>query len=395
MHYLERELRDLLRDDPRIFDFLEGGSLDGMCLWNAELPEEEWISPRFWQVLGYDPDSKEHRTAERQDLTHPDDREAPDLADHSESDEPHDRVVRYRHSDGSTVWARQRSIAIRDADGRLVRVLGTHTALTEHVILTRPQRTTIEELHRFAATAAHDLKAPIRQIQLLGEMARSDLEQGDQDSALELLGRLRGRAVFASDLIDALLAYACADREFDLALVSLTAIVEQLATVHKSTLRNTGGELSVEGALPAVLGDEAGITQLLTNLVDNALRYTRENTPPRVSVSCTEDTEDWHIHISDNGCGIPPEYRDTVFLPFKRLHGAEVAGTGLGLASCARIVEMHGGWISFESEVGRGTCFTVHLPRTAASQRARINRTKGSPRLAGERPLSRRHPAAK
>ncbi len=133
-HYLEKELFQRVREDPSIFEFLQRGSLDGIWYWDLENPEHEWMSPRFWEVLGQDPTTKRHLASEWQDLIHPEDlaRATDNAHRHFEDPSvPYDQVVRYRHADGSTVWIRCRGIAIRDETGRPVRMLGAHNALTE------------------------------------------------------------------------------------------------------------------------------------------------------------------------------------------------------------------------------------------------------------------------
>jgi PAS domain S-box-containing protein len=131
--YLKDELYALMRAGPGLFEFLQQGSLDGIWYWNLENPEDEWMSPRFWEILGYDPAQKEHKVHEWQDLIHPDDLKVAleNYEKHREDPRhPYDQVVRYRHKDGSTVWVRCRGIIIRDDEGRPIRMLGAHTDLT-------------------------------------------------------------------------------------------------------------------------------------------------------------------------------------------------------------------------------------------------------------------------
>lgn len=132
-NYLERELHERLRSDPAIFEFLEAGSLDGVWYWDLEEPENEWLSARFWEVLGCDPKDKQHLASEWQDLIHPDDLKAAleNFEKHCADPEyPYDQTVRYRHADGSTVWVRCRGMAIRDETGKPVRMLGAHNDVT-------------------------------------------------------------------------------------------------------------------------------------------------------------------------------------------------------------------------------------------------------------------------
>jgi PAS domain S-box-containing protein len=133
-HYLQRELYELVQQDSSIFEFLQRGSLDGVWYWDVTHPENEWMSPRFWELLGFDPTKKEHLAKEWQDLINPEDLEVAlsNFTKHcADPDHPYDQMVRYRHKDGSTVWVRCRGIAIRDHTGKPIRLLGAHTDLTE------------------------------------------------------------------------------------------------------------------------------------------------------------------------------------------------------------------------------------------------------------------------
>ena len=132
-HYLKRELYELIRKNPAIFDFLQAGSLDGVWYWDLESIDNEWMSPRFWELMGYDPAEKKHLASEWQDLIHQDDLKLTleNFKLHCENpDHPYDQLVRYRHKDGSTVWVRCRGLAIRDDTGKPIRLLGAHNDFT-------------------------------------------------------------------------------------------------------------------------------------------------------------------------------------------------------------------------------------------------------------------------
>ncbi len=132
-HYLRRELYALLKRDDTVFEFLQLGSLDGIWYWDMEEPENEWLSPRFWEILGYDPADKKHLASEWQELIHQGDLKVAldNLARHCQDpNHPYDQIVRYRHKDGSTIWVRCRGIVIRNAAGKPHRLLGAHTDLT-------------------------------------------------------------------------------------------------------------------------------------------------------------------------------------------------------------------------------------------------------------------------
>lgn len=133
-HYLKNELYELFQKDASIFDFLQLGSLDGVWYWDIDNPINEWMSPQFWTLLGFDPDDKKHFASEWQELINQDDLNVAleNFNKHCEDPtHPYDQVVRYQHKDGSTVWVRCRGIAIRDENGKPIRMLGAHNDITE------------------------------------------------------------------------------------------------------------------------------------------------------------------------------------------------------------------------------------------------------------------------
>ncbi len=197
-HYLKRELYSLVRHDPAIFEFLQGGSLDGVWYWDLENPDNEWMSPRFWEVFGHDPAGKEHLASEWQDMIHPDDLKLALENFHAhvaDPDHPYDQIVRYTHEDGSTVWVRCRGLAIRDADGVPRRMLGAHNELTavklaEHKLEGRLAQVEElnEELEAFNRIAVGreermiGLKREVNELlDRLGEPVRYDLSALDGD----------------------------------------------------------------------------------------------------------------------------------------------------------------------------------------------------------------------
>ena len=138
-HRLKDELYRLVQQDSTIFDFIQSTSMDGLWYWDVEKPEEEWMNERFWEVFGYAASEKKHLVSEWQELL-------VDKTDFEESvralerhfDDPSiplDQILRYRHANGSIVWIRVRGVAIRDASGKPIRLLGTHTDITAGVKL--------------------------------------------------------------------------------------------------------------------------------------------------------------------------------------------------------------------------------------------------------------------
>lgn len=133
-NYLKKELYDLIQSEQSIFEFIQSGSLDGIWYWDLEQPENEWMSPKFWETLGYNPEEKKHLSSEWQDIINQEDLKlaTENFYKHChDPNHPYDQIVRYQHKDGSTVWIRCRGLAIRDESGKANRMLGAHTDITD------------------------------------------------------------------------------------------------------------------------------------------------------------------------------------------------------------------------------------------------------------------------
>jgi light-regulated signal transduction histidine kinase (bacteriophytochrome) len=144
----------------------------------------------------------------------------------------------------------------------------------------------------------------------------------------------------------------------------------QLEESLRRALGNLNGSIEKNKAvvthdpLPAILGDETHIEQLIQNLIGNAVKYRRQDVP-RIHIGAQERGKEWLFSVSDNGQGISRQYQTLIFELFKRLHSQRHSGTGIGLATCKKLVERYGGRIWVESEVGKGSTFFFTLPVTA------------------------------
>ena len=223
---------------------------------------------------------------------------------------------------------------------------------------TEDLRRSNEELQQFAYVASHDLQEPLRMIGIYTELLRRRY-QGQIDGEADEYIRISVDAVKRmSELIRDLLQYSQAgqseDHEPELVNPEevLDTVLQNLGAAHRGSSRRR----LPTTRLPNVLTHRVWFAQLFQNLVGNALKY-RSQEPPRVHVSARRDGSHTIFAVKDNGVGIDPKYKDQVFGVFKRLHGRNVEGTGIGLATCKRIVERAGGRIWFESEPGRGSTF--------------------------------------
>jgi light-regulated signal transduction histidine kinase (bacteriophytochrome) len=218
------------------------------------------------------------------------------------------------------------------------------------------------DLQQFAYITSHDLQEPLRTITSFAQLLRQRYEGQLDGQADEYIQYITGATQRMSNLIRDLLAYSRAINVDDLPVtrVPLNAAVDWAIMNLNEQLKDTAGSIR-RGDLPVVTGYEHDYVQLFQNLLGNALKF-RASEPPRVSVASDRRDKEYVISVEDNGIGIPPEHHERIFGVFKRLHGRDVPGTGIGLAICRRIVERNGGRIWVESEAGRGSKFRFTLP---------------------------------
>ncbi|WP_320036051.1 PAS domain S-box protein [Halarcobacter sp.] len=132
-HYLKAELDEYIKNDVSIFDFIQSASLDGIWYWDLENPKNQWMSDKFWKVLGYDPNKKKNLSSEWQELVNEEDLKLAidNFNKHLENpNHPYDQILRYKHANGSTAWIRCRGMAIRDKNGKPYRMVGAHNDMT-------------------------------------------------------------------------------------------------------------------------------------------------------------------------------------------------------------------------------------------------------------------------
>jgi two-component system CheB/CheR fusion protein len=223
-------------------------------------------------------------------------------------------------------------------------------------------RTTNAELQHFAYALTHDLQEPLRMVvnytELLGQEYSGKLgKEADQFIAYSMEGALRIEA-----LLRALLAYwEVTEREpgRSASIDCGAVLAKALLNLHVAIAQS--GATITSDPLPTMVAEEAMLLQVFQNLVSNSIKY-RGADIPKIHVTAERVADGWQFAVRDNGIGIDPQDSDRVFGMFKRLHGSEIAGTGIGLALCKKIIERAGGRIWVESETGRGATFKFTIP---------------------------------
>jgi two-component system OmpR family sensor kinase len=231
-------------------------------------------------------------------------------------------------------------------------------------------RASEDRMRRFVADASHELRTPLTSIRGFAELYRQGAVR-DRDEVERLMRRVEDEAARMGLLVEDLLLLARLDQQRPLRRepVDLLGIVTDATHDARVLAPDRQVDLDVRGdEAPVVLGDEARLRQVVTNLVSNALTHTPVGTPVAVTVETARPPgqQGWvRVGVHDRGPGLPPEARERVFERFYRADPSRTraaGGTGLGLSIVAALVAAHGGRVTVESEPGRGTTFAVDLP---------------------------------
>jgi signal transduction histidine kinase len=219
-----------------------------------------------------------------------------------------------------------------------------------------------QDLDRFGSVVAHDLRGPLNAISLLTQLV-SRQEQGHlSPQTEESLQDIQKEIRSMGQLVERLLAYGRAGgAELRLGACDCEAELESALLALSGTLQRANANVTHD-PLPTIEADGILIRQLFQNLIENSVKYRGEQ-PPRIHLSARRELGDWIIEVRDNGVGIQKANLEEIFNPFRQLgRKSGTAGLGLGLATCQRVVERHGGRIWVTSVVGEGSTFYVKLP---------------------------------
>lgn len=231
-------------------------------------------------------------------------------------------------------------------------------------------RDVVDELHRsnadldkFASIVSHDIRGPLTSVALAAQIISERPVVASDAKSNRLIKLIDSEVKRISNLVETLLAYARAGaRQVNISECNCETVLARVRQALGAQVENAGAEVTND-PLPVIQADTALMEELFQNLIENALKYQKPTTPPKVHVSAARRDEGWLFSLSDNGIGMDEAECSRVFeLLYRGAGAASVTGLGLGLATCRQIVERHGGHITVESEPAQGSTFRIFMP---------------------------------
>ncbi len=265
---------------------------------------------------------------------------------------------------GSIHYIKGNGIVQRDTEGKPLRMLGTNWDITsikenEKQLLEKTKELELKnkELEQFAFIASHDLQEPLRTITSLIHVVESNQKESIDEITKKSFVYIREATQRMKNLISDLLEYSKVGRNSALKEVDCNELIQSVQRDMNNSIVNSGAKISV-GELPKIKAYETEIRSLFQNILSNAIKYRKADVPVEIAIKAEDRKGYWEFSFADNGIGIDPIYKEKVFEIFQRLHRKnEYEGTGIGLAQCKKIIDLHKGEIWLDSQVQKGSTF--------------------------------------
>jgi light-regulated signal transduction histidine kinase (bacteriophytochrome) len=279
---------------------------------------------------------------------------------------------------GEYRWFLIKALPIRDKEGIITNWFGTCTDIHEQKSITEKLEILVkdrtkelqrsnDDLQQFAHVASHDLKEPVRKIKTFLSRLEDHMAGQFDESSSKYIERIHVAADRMFNMIDGVLAYSKMNADSQkTTIVDLNEVIKNIETDLEIALQNTNGTIYFE-ELPIIEGASVLLYQLFYNLINNSIKFAKEDTPPEISITATEQIEEGNriaiITVEDNGIGFDLDQTGRIFETFTRLNSKDrYEGTGLGLSLCKKIAERHGGSITATGIANKGAIFIITLP---------------------------------
>lgn len=246
------------------------------------------------------------------------------------------------------------SSAIRDVTLR-------RKAEGEMLKLTKETELRNKELEEFVYIASHDLNEPLRTVMNFVDLLEKQYTEKLDEKGRKYIDFITGATARMRNLIKDLLDYARLGKNSELSEVDCNELLDSIQNDLIQSINECGATIQT-GRLPKIKAYKTELRQLFQNLISNSLKFKKQNTEPKITISAKKQNDHWLFTVSDNGIGIPKDQWEKIFIVFRRLHShSEIEGNGIGLAHCQKIVHLHQGNIWVDSEPGIGSTFYFSL----------------------------------
>jgi len=286
--------------------------------------------------------------------------------------------ARIVNEDRSVKWTKINGKIIKNENGTPTTIIGIIQDISDQrkfeeelkkqvAHSTEELRRSNDDLLHFANVVSHDLREPLRKIKIFNTLLRNDKDTDFNENSQKYLGKIDQSASRMNNIIEGILSYSTIDKtQQPIESIDLSEVIENIKTDLELIIKEKGAILSACD-LPEIEGAPILITQLFYNLLQNALKFSKADQPPRVVITChmtaLDDKEAVQIIIKDNGIGLDAAFSERIFTAFERLNSKDkYEGNGLGLALCRKIAKRHHGTITATGEKDNGAEFTITLP---------------------------------
>lgn len=219
------------------------------------------------------------------------------------------------------------------------------------------------ELEQFTYITSHDLQEPLLTLMSFSELLLEEYSNNLNEEAKLYIEFINKSAIRMRSLVRGLMEYARIGKRDDINEMDCNLVVSDILNDLSLTIYKAQAEITSK-KLPKIRGYETYIRLLFQNLISNAIKFSKENTKPKIKIKCSETEKEWKFSVKDNGIGIDEKYIDQVFIIFKRLNNDSVyQGYGIGLAHCKKIVDIHNGELYVKSTVNKGSTFSFTISK--------------------------------
>lgn len=364
-----------IRKSNERFEYVTKATFDSIWDWDLTTGEH-YMSSNFEEIFGYKLENNIVPVSFWEKNVHPEDRDyaLKSLYDAKDNLGANTWKCEYRYyrNDGTIAYVVDKAVILRDKTGKAIRMIGAMQDITmnkEYEISLRKLNETLRlktielsrsnsELEQFAYVASHDLQEPLRMVtSFLSKIEEKYNHLLDEKGKKYIFLAVDGATRMRKIILDLLEYSRSGTSELTTENIDIKEVIQDVIKLNSKAIHEQKAIITYDD-LPNISASSTAINQIFRNLIGNALKYSKANTPPKIHIGYKETDTHWQFYVKDNGIGISSEFFDKLFILFQRLHEKnEYSGTGIGLAVCKKFIERHNGEIWLASQEGVGTTF--------------------------------------